>query len=119
MYRVIASVAICTALLAACDSQPLSHEDKQVLASVQVLRDLLGKPEGLKIMHADQYSDGAICYTFRARNGFGGFSDDVAVYDGGDRVALASIHADSYAKHCLGHKPMRDVTDYANYGLGL
>jgi len=118
MCRVIASVALCAALLAACD-QPLSQQDKQVIGSVRVLRDLLGKPEGLKIMRAEQYSDGAICYTYRTRNVFGGFSDDVAVYDGDDRVALASIHVDSFTKHCLGHKPVRDVTDYANYGLGL
>jgi hypothetical protein len=118
MYRVIASVVICAALLAGCD-QPLSHEDKQVIGSVRVLRDLLGKPEGLKIVRAEQYSDGAICYTYRARNAFGGFTDDVAVYDGDDRVALASLNVNSFTKHCLGRKPVRDVTDYANYGLGL
>jgi hypothetical protein len=119
MFRLIISAVACVALLDACDSQPLSHQDKQVLASVQVLRDLLGKPEGLKIMHADQYSDGVICYVYRVRNRFGGLTDDVAVYDGNDRVSLAGIDADSYTKHCLGHKPTRDVTDYANYGLGL
>jgi hypothetical protein len=119
MFRAIVSAVACAALLAACDSQPLSLQDKQVLASVEVLRDLLGKPEGLKIMHADQYSDGVICYTYRVRNGFGGLVDDVAVYDGDNRVSLASIDVDSYSKHCLGQKPTRDVTEYANYGSGL
>ena len=33
-----------------------------------------GKPEGFKIMHGDQYADGAACYTYRFTNGFGGGS---------------------------------------------
>lgn len=71
MFRLIVPAAISIALLVACDNQPTPYRDKQVLASVQVLRDLLGKPEGLKIMKPDQYPSGAICYTYRARNGLG------------------------------------------------
>lgn len=48
----------------------------------------------------------------------GGLTDDAAVYDAGDPVILAS-NAATVAKHCLGRKPTRDVTDYANYALGL
>jgi hypothetical protein len=119
MRYAIVSAAVCVALLVACDSQPVPYQDKQVLASVQILRNLLGKPEGLKIVRADQYSDGAICYTYRTRNRFGGLTDDVAVYDGDHGVSLAIIDVDSFTRHCLGHKATRDVTDYANYGLGF
>jgi hypothetical protein len=113
-----AAIAGLLVIFAACDSQPLPLKDKQVLASVQVLRNLLGKPEGLRIMRADQYPDGAICYTYRVRNRFGGWTDDVAVYYG-DRVSLGSVDPDSYFKHCFANQPARDVTDYANYGLEL
>lgn len=120
MFRATVSAIACVALLAACDSKPLPYRDKQVIVSVQILRDMLGKPEGLKIMRADQYSDGAICYVFRFRNGFGGLTDDVAVYDGEHSVLPAVLGDNSYAKHCLGpNKATRDVTEYANYGLGL
>ena len=119
MFR--ATLAICGVLLvaAACDGEPLSHADKQVLASVQVLRRLLGNPDGLKIVHADQYSDGAICYTYRVGGDSRGPTEDVAVYDGEDRVTLASIDVESFTKRCLGRNPTRNVTEYANYGLGL
>jgi hypothetical protein len=117
LSRAIISAVACSMLLAMCDREKLPHQDMQVMASVRILRNLLGKPEGFKIMHADQYSDGAICYVYRARNEFGGFSDGVAVYDGDKQVSLGSLDISSYGMHCLGRKATRDVTDYSNYSL--
>jgi hypothetical protein len=118
MRRSAASTAAVAIALTGCGHSQLPHEDVQVLASVQALRVLLADPQGLRIMRAEQYQDGTICYTFRMRNAFGGFSDDFAVYDGADSVQLASLDTAGYAKHCLSAGTgARDVTAYANYGL--
>ena len=79
---------------------------------------MMRNPESFKVERAVAQTDGAICYTYRAQNGFGGMDDDVAMSVDGYIMtsALGDDFTLKWGQRCLNATGGKDVTDYANYG---
>ena len=109
---------------ASCSNPPPSQEDVLIAGSAQALRHMMRNPDSFKIEKATQEPDGAICYTYRAQNGFGGMDKNnavatlvesrfhVVVADEGEGLA-------AWLKHCSNTTDGKDVTSYAEYALTL
>ena len=101
-----------------------SEQDKKSVARWEIalggavtLRKSMRDPDSFKVSSALEMEDGAVCYQYRARNGFGGMNVAQAVFTG-DRFIDESQPAfnKSWKTECAG-KIGKDVASEINYAL--
>lgn len=102
-----------TVFVVGCSDPP--PQDLEVLNATARLKASLRDPESLKVEAAVQSDNHVICYVYRARNGFGGYTESAAIYRDGDITPWDEQRsAELFAAQCRGSN-QRDVTAYAQH----
>jgi hypothetical protein len=98
------------------DTKQKTEDDKRVnvaLVGAGTLKKAMRDPESFKLESAIVMDDGYVCYEYRSKNGFGGYTKGFAVLSG-DMKTFKSADDEEFAavwrKHCKG----KSGTDVAN-----
>ena len=78
----------------------------------KALRDSMHDPKSFELVRAIVMPDGAACYAFRARNGFGALRTGSAVFDGARLLTSddrSGAYTKTYRRHCE-NKTGDDIT---------
>ena len=101
---------------AAADAAKGAHL-KAMIDSAMALRNAMRDPDSFKLTQVLDMPDGAVCYSYRARNGFGGMDQGEAVLFDGKFLdsSMAGFHQLN-EQECVG-KTGKVETDFINSEL--
>jgi hypothetical protein len=90
------------------------------VAGARQLRSSMRNPDSFKLSQALVMSNGAVCYTYRAQNGFGGMNVGYAVLASNDRFKSSDSpgHETLWNKEC-GNKSGTDDAETVNVALNM
>ncbi len=90
----ILPIVFCALLLAAVEP-PNSREVSFALKAIELLRNRMRNPDSLVIEHVYARKTGKplLCIPYRAHNAFGGFTNDIAEYKGGDSISTSGLES--------------------------
>ena len=93
---------------------------QRAVAGAKTLKESMRNPDSFKLSQALMMNDGAVCYEYRAQNGFGGMNVGQAVLS--PKGKFKSSESDGFSslwnKECA-HKIGTDKTWEVGYGAGL
>lgn len=89
---------------------------QRAVMGAKSLRAAMRNPESFKLASVHVKTNGAICYTYRAQNGFGGMNLESAVLAPGTQHF--NQNASAWNASCA-HKAGYDKTSEVNYVLGV
>lgn len=86
-------------------------QTKRAALGAQLLISAARNPDSFKLVSAAAMPDGAICYEYRAQNGFGGMNVDYAVLGPKSfKPEPRELSAAPFNRYC-NHKTGTDITD--------
>jgi hypothetical protein len=93
---------------------------QRVVAGAKQLRSSMRNPDSFKLSDSIVMADGAVCYTYRAQNGFGGLNVGNAVLapNGKFKSSDSPGYATLWNKEC-GNKTGTDDADLVNVVLNM
>src|SRR5579862_1764641 len=83
------------------------------------LRSAMRNPKSFELAQVWHATSGAICYTYRAQNGFGGLDVGYAVFQNGKMRGSDDAGFSSAWKHSCAQKPGEDLTALVDTALEM
>lgn len=92
-------------------------EFRIMVTGARVLKKNMRDPDSFRLENVLLMPSGVVCYEYRAKNGFGGYNRDVAVYQPKtDSLITGTSATEAYAANCAG-KVGEDHTKSVNHFL--
>ena len=112
-----ASAAAAAAAAKKAEEEKKDSELRIMVAGARSLKKNMRDPDSFVLETALQMSSGAVCYAYRAKNGFGGYNRAVAYYDPETQFLVdGERDPDGYNAKC-GGKMGADHTKSVNFYL--